>query len=131
MPRWLRIAVDAGKAWNSDNAFKHAAAVSFYTLFSLAPITLIAVGVAGFFFGKDVAARQFAAQATQLVGKSSAELIQKTMEASALEHRSWFSTALGAVLLVIGATTVFGQLQQSLNDIWGVMTKPSRSGWIV
>ncbi len=131
MPRWLRILVDAGKAWNADNAFKHSASVSFYTLFSLAPITLIAVGVAGFFFGKDTAAHQFSAQITQLVGKESAELIQKTMEASAPEHRSWFKTALGAALLVLGATTVFGQLQGSLNDIWGVTAKPSRSGWII
>src|SRR5688572_7828113 len=105
MPRWLVIIVNAGKAWNADNAFKHSASVSFYTLFSLAPITLIAVGVAGLFFGKDVAARQFSSQVGQLVGTESAALIQKTMEASALEGGSWFKTALGAVLLVIGATT--------------------------
>lgn len=131
MPRTVRILMDAGKAWNADNAFKHSASVSFYTLFSLAPITLIAVGVAGLFFGKEVAAHQFSAQMQQLVGKDSAELIQKTMEANTLQHSHWFKTALGATLLVIGATTVFGQLQSSLNDIWGVMAKPSRSGWIV
>jgi membrane protein len=131
MPRWLRIAVDSGKAWNADNAFKHSAAVSFYTLFSLAPITLIAVGLAGFFFGKDVAAHQFSSQLTQLVGKESAELVQKTMEANALGDRSWIQTTLGAILLVVGATTVFGQLQGSLNDIWGVTAKPSKSGWLL
>src|SRR5688500_1229917 len=131
MPRWLRILINAGKAWNADNAFKHSASVSFYTLFSLAPITLIAVGVAGFFFGKDVAAEQLSAQMIQLVGKDSAELIQKTREANALAGGSWFKTALGAALLVIGATTVFGQLQSSLSDILVVTAKPSRSGWIV
>jgi membrane protein len=131
MPRWLRILIDAGKAWNDDNAFKHSAAVSFYTLFSLAPITLIAVGMAGVFFGQEVAARQFSTQMGQLVGKASAELIQKTMEANALEHKSWLSTAMGVSLLIIGATTVFAQLQDSLNQIWGVTAKPSRSGWVV
>jgi membrane protein len=131
MPRWLRILIDAGKSWNADNAFKHAAAVSFYTLFSLAPITLIAVGIAGFFFGQEIATHQFSSQITQLVGKESAELIQKTMTASALQHRSLLSTVIGAALLIIGATTVFGQLQSSLNDIWSVPAKPSRSGWIV
>jgi membrane protein len=132
MPRWLKVFVEAGKAWNADNAFKHSASVAFYTLFSLAPITLIAVGLAGFFFGKDVAAQQFSAQVGQLVGKDSAELVQKTMEANALQGgSSWYKTALGATLLVVGATTVFGQLQGSLNEIWGVMAKPSRSGWIV
>lgn len=131
MPRWLRIAVEAARAWNADNAFKHSAAVSFYTLFSLAPVTLIAVGVAGFFFGRDIATRQFAAQMTQLVGASSAELVQKAMAANEISDRSWISTAIGALLLVIGATTVFGQLQQSFNDIWSVMAKPSRSAWVV
>jgi membrane protein len=131
MPRWLRVLIDAGKSWNADNAFKHAAAVSFYTLFSLAPITLIAVSIAGLFFGQNIAAHQFSSQITQLVGKESAELIQKTMTANALQHRSLVSTAIGAALLIIGATTVFGQLQSSLNDIWSVAAKPSRSGWIV
>lgn len=131
MPRWLRIAIDAGKAWNADNAFKHSASVSFYTLFSLAPVTLIAVEMAGFFFGKEVATQQFSGQMQHLVGKDSAELIEKTMEATALQHTNWLKTAMGAALLAIGATTVFGQLQSSLNEIWGVIAKPSRSGWIV
>jgi len=131
MPRGLRTVIEAAKAWNADNAFKHSAAVSFYTLFSLAPITLIAVGLAGFFFGKGVAAHQFSAQITQLVGQESAELIQKTMEANSLGHQTWFKTALGGALLVVGATTVFGQLQDSLNDIWGVTAKPSKSGWVL
>jgi membrane protein len=131
MPRWLKVLVEAGKAWNADNAFKHSASVAFYTLFSLAPITLIAVGVAGFFFGQDVAAHQFSSQVGQLVGKESADLVQKTMEANALKGGNWFKTALGVGLLILGATTVFSQLQGSLNEIWGVTAKPSRSGWIV
>jgi membrane protein len=131
MPRWLRITVDAAKAWNADNVFKHSAAVSFYTLFSLAPITLIAVGLAGVFFGKDVASRQFSSQMSQLVGKESAALIQKTGEANSLGDQTWVNTGIGAILLVIGATTVFGQLQGSFNDLWGVTAKPSKSGWLL
>ena len=131
MPRWFEIFITAAKNWSADNAFKHSAAVSFYTLFSLAPITLIAVGVAGFFFGEEVASRQFSTQITQLVGKESAELIQKVVEAGAVEEKGWMKTALGIGLLVVGATTVFAQMQDSMNAIWGVTAKPSRSGWIV
>ncbi|MEO7598564.1 MAG: YihY/virulence factor BrkB family protein [Opitutus sp.] len=131
MSRWFKILVDAGKAWNADNAFKHSAAVSFYTLFSLAPVTIIAVGVAGMFFGKEVATKQFSDQMTQLVGKTSAELIQKTVEANAVHDGGWVSTVMGAILLIVGATTVFGQLQGSLNEVWGVTSMPSRSGWVV
>jgi membrane protein len=131
MPRWVRIFIDAGKGWMTDNAFKHSAAVSFYTLFSLAPITVIAVGIAGYVFGKEVATKQLSSQMTQLVGSASAELIQKTSEAATKTDGGGWSKAMGAVLLVVGATTVFAQLQASLNDIWGVIAKPSRRGWIV
>jgi len=131
MRRWFKILVDAGKAWNVDNAFKHSAAVSFYTLFSLAPITLIAVGIAALFFGEEIARRQFATQMTELVGKTSAEVVQKAMEANSFGDRGWLSTVIGIVLLVIGATTVFAQMQSSLNDVWGVTATPRRSGWMV
>ncbi len=131
MPRWLKVFIAAGKAWQAGNAFKHCAAVSFYTLFSLAPITIIAVGVAGIVFDQEAVTTQFSAQMSQLVGKAGAELVQKVMEASALEDKGWAATAVGVVLLIIGATTVFGQLQDSLNAIWGVTAQPSRSGWAV
>ncbi|MDP3071453.1 MAG: YihY/virulence factor BrkB family protein [Opitutaceae bacterium] len=131
LPRWLKIVFTAGKGWKDDNAFKHSAAVSFYTLFSLAPITIIAVGIASLVFGKEAATRQFSDQMGQLVGPASAELIQNTMEAGDVEDEGWLATAIGVVLLLVGATTVFGQLQDSLNAIWSVTAKPSRSGWIV
>jgi membrane protein len=126
--RWLKTSIEAGKRWNDDNAFQHSAAVSFCTLFSLAPITVIAVGIAGLFLGRAEAARQFSAQLTQLVGRGSAQLIQSTMEATLSRKGDVLSTIIGGVILIVGATSVFGQLQQSLNQLWGVRTKPSKSG---
>lgn len=131
MPCWLKILVAAAKNWQSDNSFKHSAAVSFYTLFSLAPITIIAVGIAGVVFGKEIATQQFSSQMSQLIGKSSAEVIQQAMAANELEDKGWMATTIGIGLLILGATTVFGQLQDSLNAIWGVTAKPCRSGWVV
>ncbi len=131
MAKWAKIFLSAGKSWYADNAFKHSAAVSFYTLFSLAPITIIAVTVAGIFLGRDEAGRQFTAQVTQLVGPASAEMIQAAAEASQSEDNSRIKTAIGVGLLIFGATTVFGQLQDSFNKIWGVRAKPSKRGWIV
>jgi membrane protein len=131
MPRTFKILISAAKNWSADNAFKHSAAVSFYTLFSLAPITIIAITVASFFFGKEAATKQFSAQMNQLVGQASAEVIQKAMESNELHGGTWVATTIGIVLLLVGATTVFGQLQDSLNEIWSVTAKPSRSGWIV
>jgi membrane protein len=131
MRRWFTIFLSAGKAWNVDNAFKHSAAVSFYTLFSLAPITLIAVGIAGVFFGENVAKKQFATQMTHLIGATSAEVVQQAMEANMFADKSWISTVMGVVLLIVGATTVFAQMQASLNELWGVTATPNRSGWMV
>jgi membrane protein len=121
----------AVKAWNSDNVIRHAAAVSFYTLFSVAPITIIAVAVAGFFLGRDAATRQLQAQLTQLIGPASAETILKAAEASQAARESPWATALGVALMLVGATTVFGQLQDSMNTLWRVRAKPGKSGWVV
>jgi membrane protein len=131
MRRWWKIARQAGAAWLGDNAFAHSAAVSFYTLFSLAPITLIAVSLVGLVFGEDVARRQLLAQITQLIGKQSAEMVRNALTAAHLDHGSTFSTVAGAVLLGVGATTVFVQLQRSMNEIWGVTAKPSRNTWLL
>lgn len=131
MQRTLKVLIDAGKGWNDDNVFKHSAAVSFYTLFSLAPISIIAVSIAGVVLGRDAAAQQFAAQISELVGKDSAKMIESTIQASQAAHGNWVSTIVGLVVLLVGATSVFGQLQDSLNQIWGVRAEPARSGWMV
>ena len=131
MGRFIRVLFTAAKGWSADNAFKHSAAVSFYTLFSLAPVTLIAVSLASVFFGEDVATQQFNRQLTQLVGKASADVIQQASSANALQDKGWLATTIGVVLLVVGATTVFGQIQTSLNDIWCVTARPSKHGWML
>ncbi|HEY3757389.1 MAG TPA: YihY/virulence factor BrkB family protein [Opitutaceae bacterium] len=131
MVGWIKTSIEAGKRWNDDNAFQHAAAVSFYTLFSLAPITIIAVGIAGLFMGRTEAAKEFSAQMAQLVGPDSASLIESTMQATTSHQGSLISAIVGGVILVVGATSVFAQLQQSLNQLWGVRTKPSKSGLLI
>ncbi|MGC4073739.1 MAG: YihY/virulence factor BrkB family protein [Nibricoccus sp.] len=131
MQRWDKVVIRAGKSWFDDDVFKHSAAVSFYTLFSLAPITIIAVWVAGFFFGQEAASGQLSGQISQLVGKEGAKVIEDAVAASRPENHGWFSMTAGFVVLLVGATTVFGQLQESLNEIWGVMVKPSRNGLVL
>jgi membrane protein len=131
MRRWLKVLLAAAKGWNADNAFKHCAAVSFYTLFSLAPLTIIGVGLAGLVLGRERATRQFSAQMTQLVGQQGAKAIEATLAAAQSPHANRVSTAVGIVILLVGATSVFGQLQDSLNDIWSVRAAPRESGLTV
>ncbi len=126
---WPLIFLKAGRAWNADNVFKHSAAVSFCTLFSLAPITIIAATVAGIFLGQEEAGRQLQIQVTALIGPASAELVSAAAKAAQGQNDSVWAMAMGLILVVVGATTVFAQLQDSLNAIWGVRTRPSKSGW--
>lgn len=131
VPEWARVPLAAAQGWNRDGAFKHSAAVSFYTLFSLAPVTIIVVGIAGFVFGRAAAARQVSEQLRELVGPDAARLIVQAVEASRAEADGWTGATVGFVMLLVGATTVFAQLQESLNAIWGVRARPERSGWVV
>lgn len=131
LPKWTRSWIQAAKNWSEDGAFAHSAAVSFYTLFSLAPVTIITLSIAGLFFGREAATEQFSAQIGQLVGENSAKMIQETVAESQPQNRGWLATGMSIGVLVVGATTVFAQLQDALNRIWGVRAKPSRAGWLV
>lgn len=131
LPRWVQVWIAASKGWLADGAFGHSAAVSFYTLFSLAPVTIITLAITGFFLGAESATKQFSDQISQLLGKNAADLIQETVASSQPQNQGWFATVVSIGVLVVGATTVFAQLQDSLNQIWGVKAKPSRSGLLV
>jgi len=89
--------------------------VSFYTLFSLVPITIIVLGIVGFFFGEEVTSLQFTVQISSLIGKGSAEMIQQTVAEAKPQSSGWTSTVISIGVLVVGATTVFAELQQALN----------------
>jgi membrane protein len=128
MRRWLHILRNTLSGWSSDNAFQHSAAVSFYTLFSMAPVTIIAVGIAGFFLGRERAVHEFTQEMNAIVGKDSSKVIETTMAATRSHEGNLISTIVGAAILVVGATSVFSQLQDSLNEIWGVRAEPKRSG---
>jgi membrane protein len=128
-PGWLKVLGRAGVRWYADDAFKHAAAISFYSLFSLGPITLGALTVAGLLFGRDAARGQFHDEMVQLVGPQSAGAIESMALTTAYQHRSAAVTTVGLLVLFFGATSVFIQLQASLNEIWGVVTRPSRNSW--
>lgn len=131
MKRWARIFLAACKTWATNNAFKHAAAVSFYTLFSIAPIALIAVSLAGAFFGAEAARGELASRLAELIGDEGALVVEKLLAESRLEAHGWLPAVIGSVVLLVGATTVFAQLQKSLNEIWGVAARPTRNGIVV
>jgi membrane protein len=116
--------------WSEDKPFQLGAALAYYTLFSLAPLLLIAIAVAGLAFSREAAQNQILAGIGDIVGMDAARAIQSMVESAGQRENSGFlATAVGTVLLLFGAGGVVGQLQDSLNTIWGVEPKPGRGIW--
>lgn len=124
---WWGITRDALHLWLNSNAFSHAAALAFYTLFSLAPVVIIAVAVIGLVLGEQAAQGQIVGQLRGVMGLEAAQAVEQAVARSRLSEAGWLPSVLGVVALLTGATTVFGQMQVSLNDIWGVAARPDRS----
>jgi membrane protein len=118
--RLKRVAIEALKAWVAQRATSKGAAVAFYTLFSLAPILLLVVGVAGFFFGEKAAHGQIIAQIGSIVGPQAARAVQSMLAHGHNSGSGLIATIVAGIVLLIGTTTVFAELKESLDEIWGV-----------
>ncbi|HEY9674813.1 MAG TPA: YihY/virulence factor BrkB family protein [Waterburya sp.] len=121
--RLLKITITQ---WRQDQTSLMAAALAYYTVFSLAPLLIIVIAIAGTVFGEQAAKGELVAQIQGLIGKDGAELIQTAIEnASQLDpSQGPIPTLINISLLLSGATVIFGQLQTSLNKIWNVEPKP-------
>lgn len=112
--------------WSEDKASRLAAALSYYTVFSLAPLLIIVIAVAGFFWGRSAVQDQILTQIQGLIGAQGKDFIQSMMQNVSAQHSTGvFATIVGVITLFIGALGVFGELQNSLNTIWEVKPKPT------
>jgi len=115
--------------WNEDHAPGLGAALSYYTVFSLAPLLMIVIAIAGLMFGQEAAQGQVMGQIQGLVGEESAKAIQSMIEEARKPTVGIIATLIATVMLLVGATGVFAQLQESLNIIWKVEEKPGEGIW--
>lgn len=115
--RILRMSFDS---WLDHRDSSRGAALAFYTLFSLTPILILSIAIAGYFFGADAAQGQIISQIQNLVGKNGAEAIQALLASARDPKAGLFATLVASGLLIVGATTVFVELKSTLDDIWGV-----------
>ena len=114
------ILIQSLNAWIDHRAGSKGAALAFYTLFSMAPILILAIAGAGYFFGADAAQGEIIAQLEGLVGRNGAQAIQALL-AGARDPASGFSaTMIASAILLVAATSVFVELKGSLDEIWGV-----------
>lgn len=107
-------------AWLADRAPTMGAALAYYTLFSMAPLLLIAIGLAGALFGVEAARTEILAQLQTLLGADGAQAVASLLRSVQQHEQSAYGTVIGVGLLLVGATTVFAELQDSLDRIWQV-----------
>jgi membrane protein len=117
---------NSGIEWWNDNVFRLGAALAFYTIFSLAPVLLIAVGIASVFLSRENAVHQIVNQVQQLAGQEGADAVGQILRsASGIGKGAWAIT-IGLVTLFLGASAVFAELQSALNQVWDVKAEPRR-----
>lgn len=114
----LDLCMQALSSWKNDYAPSMGAALAYYTVFSVAPLLLIVISVAGLVFGEEAARGEIFAQLSGLMGAQGALAVQGMLEAVNKPTEGLIATVVGIVLLVVGATTVFGELQDAMDRIW-------------
>lgn len=112
-----------------DNALKLSAALSYYTVFSLAPLLLVIISLASFFLGKEAFQGELFGQISGLVGTQAAGQLQEIIKNAEVSNKTGTAAVIGVVTLVIGATGVFAEIQDSINYIWSIKAKPDK-GWL-
>ena len=116
-------------AFIDDRGLKLSASLAYYTLFSLAPLLLLVISLAGFFFGRDAIQGQIFSEINGLIGNTAAAQIQEIIKNMELSGKTNSAVLIGSITLLIGATTVFAEIQESINMIWKLKAKPKR-GWV-
>ena len=109
---------ESASAWIDDYAPSMGAAIAYYTMFSIAPMLIIVIAIAGFFFGREAASGQLYGQLAGLVGPNGAKAVQGLVESASSPTEGIIATVISLVLLIVGATTVFAELQTDLDRVW-------------
>lgn len=126
MGHWIEFFKRVFQEWNQDKVTRLAASLSYYTLFSLAPLLVVIIAVMGLILGADVAQQQIVSELGALVGPEGAQLINSLLDNARQLNTNLLAAVLGLVTILLGATGVVGELKDSLNTIWNVAPKPDR-----
>lgn len=125
----FHILISAAKEWSSHRAASKGAALALYTLFSLAPMLVLVVTIAGFFFGEDTVREQLLSQMSGLMGPQGADAVKTILAGTKHENSGVIAGLVSAALVLISATTAFAELKDSLDELWEVPEKESSGIW--
>jgi membrane protein len=115
--------------WLAHDAASMGAALAFYTLFSVAPILVIALALAGSIFGPHTAETELLGQLRALTGDAGADAVSNLLNSAHYSDKKGMAAALGLITLLVGATSVFGELQNALDHIWGTPRRKRSAAW--
>jgi membrane protein len=126
----LNLVKETFSDWSEDNATRLAAALAYYTAFAIAPLLVIAIAIAGYFFGDEAARDQVGQQVSGVLGSTAGEAVNDMVQRAGANQGSGIAaTVIGIATLLFGASGVFGELQNALNTIWEVAPKPNQGIW--
>ena len=123
--------IKLGKEFGQDNVTKYSASLAYYTVFSLAPLIVIIVSISGFLFGREAMQGEIYQQLKGLVGNDAALQIQQNIRNIHLSGDTPVATIISIAVLLMGSTAIFGEIQDSLNKIWGLKVKSKGVWWKV
>jgi membrane protein len=126
--QWWALLKRAVSAWSDDGAQSMGAALSYYTVFSLAPLLLIVISIAGLVFGADAARGELFGQLSELMGADAAKAVEGVLASVSRPASGVLGTTIGVVVLIVGATSVFAELQDALDRIWQAPARDKHGG---
>ena len=126
---YWRILKSTVSGFLNEDSMKYSASLSYYTVFSIGPILVLIIALAGIFYGEDAIEGKVFMELRGLVGNSAAMQIQEVIQNLQLSGKSNMALLISGITLILGATTVFGDIQNSINKIWHVRAKPKK-GWL-
>jgi membrane protein len=124
----IKLLQEAFQEWQEDKVSRLAAALAYYTIFSITPLLIIAIAIAGAIFGEDAAKGEIVAQINNLVGEEGAKAIEIALANANQPEISGVASLISIAILILGASGVFAQLQEGLNTVWNV--RPKRNSGI-
>lgn len=124
---WLVIK-DSFSGFAEDKVLKLSGALAYYTIFSMAPLLIVIIFLLSIFFGRSDTEKSIYNQIESFVGSDTALQLQQIITNASLEGKSNIAVVIGIITLIIGATTVFAEIQESINMIWGLKPKPKGDG---
>jgi membrane protein len=124
--KFFYVLKEAGKAFSADNAVKLSAALSYYTIFAIGPLLVIVLSLSGIFLGEAAVEGKLYGQIRGLIGSDAALQVQEIIQNIQKTNNSTIGAIIGGIVLVIGATGIFAEIQDSINYIWSLKAKPKR-----